>query len=449
MLHTRSGRYDGTLMTGYEPPTALPRALLESPDMKAAFVAHDFGTVFRLARSEAGISYSKIAAECDIKPERVGALARGHGSVTTFEKIVRIADALRIPGCMLGLASRPWEVSASPATSSTTEDRNDVRRRNFLQASSGAGLAVTLPDLHRPTSGSRLGSDEPDRLRRRTARLRRLDDVLGGGDTYRVYLGEYQATKSKLRTSSYSEATGRALLSVLAEQAQQAGWAAFDGGREADATGLYQDSYHAAVEAGDAELAGNALAFLAYQTVAGDRKAGVEIASRSCETVGPDAPAGVRALLYERKAWACAVAGLASQTESALESAEEALRDAGSAPQPDWVAWVDLTELQIMSGRCWTELNRPLRAVPLLEKALARYDDRHARDKALYLSWLANAYLSGGEVEQAACSVDRALDLAHGVASVRPRQRLAPMLKSLGAHRGVSAVDSVLAKATA
>ncbi|MFC8826370.1 XRE family transcriptional regulator [Streptomyces sp. NPDC057137] len=434
-------------MTGYEPPTALPRALLESRDMQTALVAHDFGAVFQLARSRAGISYSKIAAECDTKPERVGTLARGHGSVTTFEKIVRIADALRIPGRMLGLASRPWEASASPAPSSTTEDRDDVRRRTFLQAGSGAGLAVSLSDLHRPASGNRLGRDEPDRLRRRAARLRRLDDVLGGGDTYRVYLGEYQATKAKLRTSSYSSETGRGLLSVLAEQAQQAGWAAFDGGREADATGLYRDSYQAATDAGDTALAGNALAFLAYQAVSGDRRAGVEIAVRSCETIGPDVPAGVRALLYERKAWACAVAGLASQAESALESAEDALRDAGSAPQPDWVAWVDLTELQIMSGRCWAELDRPLRAVPLLEKALAGYDDGHARDKALYLSWLADAYLSGGEVEQAASTVGRALDLSHGVSSVRPRHRLAPALKRLTAHRGLPAVDAALAKA--
>ncbi|WP_254407277.1 XRE family transcriptional regulator [Streptomyces sp. GMY02] len=365
--------------------------------------------------------------------------------MTTFEKIVRIADALRIPGHMLGLAARPWEVSAPPAPTSTTEDRNDMRRRHFLRASTG--LAVSLPALHQPTTGTRLGRGEPEKLRRRTARLRRLDDVLGGGDTYRVYLGEYQATKALLRTASYTEDTGRALLSVLAEQAQQAGWAAFDAGREADAAGLYQDSYQAATEAGDTDLAGNALAFLAYQTVPGDRRTGVEIATRSCETIGPDAPAGVRALLHERKAWACAVAGLASQTESALESAEAALRDAGSAPQPDWVAWVDPTELQIMSGRCWTELRRPLRAVPVLENALARYDDSHARDKALYLSWLADAYLSGGEVEQAASVTSRALDLSHGVASVRPRHRLAPVLKRLGAHRGLPAVDDALAKA--
>ncbi|MFJ1645404.1 XRE family transcriptional regulator [Streptomyces sp. NPDC088258] len=436
-------------MTGYEPPTALPGPLLARPDMQAALTAHDFGTVFRLARSDAGISYSKIAAECAIKPERVGTLARGRGSVTTFDKIVSIADALRIPGRMLGLADRPWEVSTLPAPSTTEDGNTDVRRRNFLRASSGAGLAVSLSGLTHPATGQRLGRDDPDRLRRRIARLRRLDDVLGGGDTYRVYLAEYQGTKAQLRTASYTEETKRGLLSVLAEQAQQAGWAAFDGGRDADAAGLYRDSYHAATSAGDTDLAGNALAFLAYQATPGDRHAGVDIATRSCETIGPDAPAGVRALLYERKAWACAVAGLAPQTEAALERAEAALGDASGAPQPDWVAWVDQTELQIMSGHCWAELQRPLRAVPLLEGALAGYDDSHARDKALYLSWLADAYMSAGEVEQAAGVTGRALELCHGVASVRPRQRLAPVLRRLSAHHGLPAVDAVLAKAAA
>src|SRR4051812_44202029 len=104
-------------MTGYRPVTALSRAVLERADMRAAIAAHDFGAVFRLARQVAGISYSKIAAECGIKPERVGSLARGKGSVTSFEKVVCIADALRIPGGMLGLAPRPWE-RASPATAS-------------------------------------------------------------------------------------------------------------------------------------------------------------------------------------------------------------------------------------------------------------------------------------------------------------------------------------------
>ncbi|MFJ4687804.1 XRE family transcriptional regulator [Streptomyces sp. NPDC088789] len=416
--------------------------------MRAAIKSHDFGTVFRLAR-EAGVSYSKIAAECDMKPERVGLLARGQGIVTTFEKIARIADALRIPGHLLGLAPRSWEapVSPHPAHAAPADDGDDVRRRKFVRNATGVGLAVGLHELTRPRTGGRIGADVPGRLRARTARLRRLDDVLGGGDTYRVYLGEYESTKALLRDSTYTEGTGKELLSVLAEQAQQAGWAAFDGGRQRDATGLYEDSHRAAVEAGDTELAGNALAFLAYQALNGDQRAAIDVAARSCATAGPDAAPGVRALLYERLAWAYAVAGLADETERALQTAKDALSQVDGTPQPDWVAWVDETELQIMTGRCWTELHRPLRAVPVLEAALARYDDAHARDKSLYLSWLADSYLTAGEVEQAAAVSVRALDLCAGVASVRPRARLAPVLGRLSQHQTVPAVAEVLDKA--
>lgn len=439
-------------MNDFTPPTALPSQVLHCAEMQAALTAHDFGTAFRLARDMAGISYSKIAAECDIKPERVGTLARGRGRITTFDKVVAISDALRIPGHMLGLADRPWEVSeraspGPPARTTTTQRDRSVRRREFLHTATGAGLAVGMTDLTKPAAGKRIGADFPELLRLRTARLRRLDTVLGGGDTYRVYLGEYQSTKALLRDATYTEPTGRALLSVLAEQAQQAGWAAFDGGREADAAALYKESHTAATDAGDKDLAGNALAFLAYQTVNGDRKAGVEIATRSCTTLGPAAPAGVRALLHERRAWACAVAGLATDTEHALAEAGRALAEGHDAPQPDWVSWVDHTELQIMTGRCWAELGRPLRAVPVLEEALAGYDDSHARDKALYLSWLAAAYLTAGEVEQAARVTSRALDLTNGVASVRPRRRLSPLLERLAPHRGVADVDDALAKA--
>ncbi|MFI6343992.1 XRE family transcriptional regulator [Streptomyces sp. NPDC050560] len=426
----------------YEPPTSLPRSLLSDPDLQAALAAHDFGAVFGLARSRAGISYSKIAAETGIKPERVGTLARGRGRVTSFDKIVAISDALRIPGRMIGLAARPWEGSETPAPSTSAQNGSAVQRRTVLH-----GLAASLPTLAAPLDSHQITDDEVRRLRARTARLRRLDDVLGGGDTYRVYLSEYQSTKALLKTCTHKDDTGRALLTVLAEQAQQAGWAASDSGRSSDAAGLYKESHAAACEAGDADLIGNALALLAYQASAGDRESAVGIATRSCDSITPHTPAGVRALLFERKAWACAVAGRARETERALSGAVAALGDKPTGPEPDWASWVDATELDIMAGRCWAELRRPLRAVPVLERALADYDDSHARDKALYLSWLADSYLMAGEVEQAAAVAGRALDLAVGVASVRPQLRLAPVLNRLGAHGSVPAVRELLERA--
>ncbi|MEW2392184.1 XRE family transcriptional regulator [Streptomyces venezuelae] len=414
-------------MTGSPPSTALPARLLEDAELRAAAAAHDFGTVFRLARQRAGISYSQIAIGCDIKPDRVGTLARGHGQVTTFSNIVRICDALRIPGRLAGLADRPWET----VPGSGEGEVDEVLRRRFVQV---AGLTAVMPSALADQSG-RIGQRDVARLRDRTVRLRRLDEVLGGGDTYRLYTAEYQATKAKLRDGRYDEATRCALLSLLAEQAQQAGWAAFDGGREADAVSLYEASRTAALDAGDAALSGNALAFLAYQRLGGDRRAGAEIAGRATEAIDGRTPAGVRALLHERRAWACAAADMPTEAERSLAAARQALDEAHGQPQPDWAAWVDRTELDIMTGRCWAELRRPLRAVPVLEAALARYDDSHARDKALYSSWLAQAYLTAGEAEQSAAVVSRAFALSDGVASVRPQKRLAPVIDDLSSAR--------------
>ncbi|MHB9861227.1 helix-turn-helix domain-containing protein [Streptomyces sp. YIM S03343] len=431
----------------YQPPTALPQQLLQSEEMVRALSRHDFGTVFRLARDRAGISYSRIAAACDVKPQRVGTLARGEGRITTFDKVVEIADALRVPGHMVGLAARPWEAGEAPVHVYAPENGSaDVRRRTVLQVASSAGLAAALPALHRPPAPKRVTDSDIDRLHQRTARLRRLDDVLGGGDTYRVYLSEYQATKSLLRTATFTPEARRRLVALLAEQAQQAGWAAFDGGRQTEAEGLYEESRAAAIEAGDSDLLGNSLAFLAYQT--SDRCTAVEIAENSCAAITPNTPASVRALLHERLAWACAMADQPARAEQALDTARAALDEQQDGePQPDWAAWVDETELDIMTGRCWTELRRPLRAVPVLTRSLDRYDDHHARDKALYLSWLADSYLTAGEVEAAAAVTGQAVDLAFGVASVRPRQRLAPVLERLHRHRELSAVREVLEKA--
>ncbi|MFF2023339.1 XRE family transcriptional regulator [Streptomyces sp. NPDC058171] len=432
----------------YQPPTALPRGLLTDEDMQRALSEHDFGTVFRVAREQAQITYSKIAAERDIKPERVGTLARGQGRITTFEKIVQIADALRVPGGILGLAPRPWEVDEPPAGTSPAGNGPRMRRRTVLQVATSSGLATALPALHQPNPPSRITDAYVDRLRERTVRLRHLDDVLGGGDTYRVYLGEVQFTKGLLRRCSFTDSSRRRLTALLAEQAQQAGWAAFDGGRAHDAEALYQESRGLARDAQDTDLYSNSLAFLTYN--ASDRRTAVAFAEDSCRAITDRTPSSVRALLFERLAWAYATSERPAGAESALAAARKALDDAQDGePQPGWAAWVDNTELDIMTGRCWAELRRPLRAVPTLTTALARFPDDHARDKALYLSWLADSYLTAGEIEQAAATTKLALDLSTGSSSVRPRQRITQLLDALRPHVGVGAVRDVLEQATA
>ncbi len=318
-----------------------------------------------------------------------------------------------------------------------------LERRAVLGAGALAAAGL-LAESQNP--GRQVGSELVDALAARTARLRALDEHLGGADTYRVYAVELEETAGMIRDASYTADTGRRLAGVFAEQAQQAGWAAFDAGSHARAEQLYLASLEAARTAGDSGLAGNAFALLAYQQSSTGRDS-VDTAAAAYREAGPDAPSGARILLAQRIAWAHAAAGQPRAVQQALDVAEGHLREPDGRPVPDWAAWADEREQRIIAGRCWSELGRPLRAVPILEGVLAEYEDSHARDKSLYLTWLAGAYADAGEVEAAAITTARALDLSANVASARPAKRAAVIMQRLEQHRALPAVRELLERA--
>ncbi|WP_345680055.1 XRE family transcriptional regulator [Yinghuangia aomiensis] len=368
--------------------------------------------------------------------------------MTSFEKIAQIADALRIPGQLVGLANRPWElVQSVPKPAADQDGPEAVKRREFIRTSlASLGVTAAAVPFMPVDAGPRVGSSFTRQLVDRTARLRQLDNYLGGLDTYRVYLAEVETTLSVLKHSSYDGVTERALLSILAEQDQQAGWAAFDAGYHERSDAHYRSSLAAAQQAGDLPLAANALIFTSYQLVS-TQHTGSEAAAVACGMIPPDAPHTVRALLHERLAWAYAVEGNGCECERALAVAEDAINRPDPQSQPDWSAWVDRDEVSIMAGRCWAELRRPLRAVHALEGALDRFQDTHARDKALYLTWLADAYIDACEIDEAVATVDRAMELSQGVGSTRPHQRAKAVMTRLAPYQDVPQVAALLERA--
>lgn len=121
----------------------------------------------------------------------------------------------------------------------------------------------------------------------------------------------------------------------------------------------------------------------------------------------------MRALLHERRAWVIAQdATRPDAARKALDIAGAALAERDPGHAPDWAAWADHTELQIMTGRCLTRLGQPLAAIPVLHAALDGFDDTQARDKALYMSWLAEAYLDAGEIDTAAAVASNVFTLS-------------------------------------
>ncbi|MBF4997028.1 XRE family transcriptional regulator [Nocardia sp. BSTN01] len=318
---------------------------------------------------------------------------------------------------VLGLET-PDALGLHPKRTRRDGEKDDAtKRRDFLALAGVGAAAVTLTDVP-----GRVGAADIADMRDRFARLVDVDSYLGGADTFRVYFAELARTEQTLSRASYSLGTQRELTQLAAEQGRQAGWAAFDAGFTATAVDLFEYSRRAADEVASRELAANAFVHITYASSTSDA---VRAADSACEAIGADAPPKARALLQSRRAWSLATAGDRDGAARALETARDALQDNDNETDaPPWCAWVDQSELDIMTGRVWSVLRRPDQAIGPLERALATYPDHWARDKALYLSWLADAYIDAGADTAAVSTTEQALALAGRVASARPVARL-------------------------
>ena len=229
-----------------------------------------------------------------------------------------------------------------------------------------------------------------------------------------------------------------------------AGWVASDAGLYVRAERYYLGGVAAAHAAQDNPLAASLLSSLAYQKAnVADPRDAVLLASHAYRGAQATATATTRALLLERIAWANARFGDPQETWRALGEVDEACAETNPSADPAWVYWLNRDEIHVMAGRCLTELKRPTKAITLLTAAVGRYDDTHTRELALYLSWLAEAQVYEGNIDQAADVAARALRLSAGVTSTRGTDRVRLVRRLLAPHHGTTAVDDFEEQATA
>ncbi|MER0445304.1 transcriptional regulator [Streptomyces sp. Edi4] len=341
-----------------------------------------------------------------------------------------LARVLQVPREMLEAAKAVAPVESAPYVRSVAD---------FLPESD------PLSPL-RARTGRRIGAGQVTDLAQRVHGLRLADDVVYGRDLIGPALRELRAAVKLYREGVHTEEVGRELLRAIGELAQIAGWVASDAGEHAEAERIYRLGMSAAQAAGDGVLSGNVAGSLAYQwSNTGHTSDAVGLARAALEDAGPDAPPKARALYWDRVAWAHTRAGQDRPAMTALGEAAEALAEESAGTEsPSYLYWMDAGELQVMEARVYTELHRPLRAVPLLTNVLGRYDASHARELALYLSWLAVAYADANEPEAAAETTSRMLTLGQS-GSERTAERTRVVLARLRAFRDVPEVAELLA----
>ncbi|MFD5650973.1 helix-turn-helix domain-containing protein [Streptomyces sp. NPDC127039] len=309
------------------------------------------------------------------------------------------------------------------------------------------GDPLSLPTVRSPR---RVGVGEVRDLQQRVHGLRLADDVLAGGDLIGPALRELRKTVRLYRENTHTGEVGRALLIQIGELAQIAGWIASDAGRHEEAERIYRLGLSAARQAEDHTLAGNLAGSLAYQmSNTGRTDEGLTLAQAALHDTGDDAPGKARALYWDRVAWAHTQAGGTENSQAAMRALGEASAaladDTDTDEPPAYLYWVDAGELQVMESRVYTELRRPLRAVPLLRDVLGGYDATHTREMALYLSWLAIALADANEPEEAASVAERVIRIAADVASERTAERVRVVLARLREYADVPEVATLLA----
>lgn len=355
---------------------------------------NDLGASLRAARVAAGVSLSVMARRTHYSKALLGLLETGKRTASP-EHVTAYSRALGVPvDALYGAPDDPlrlaheWLVADTPVTTYSA-------------------------------AGRRVGESLTSELESRVIELRHLDDVVGGGDLWPLVHRELAEVRSVVRSMSYTARIGQRLSTVVAELSQLAGWVASDAGHYAQARHAYLSGVSAARDAGDRVLAGQLLSSLSYQMANVGNPADAALLARSAVVGATSATPRVRALFLERVAWASARSRDHDGTKRALDAVDNTFEHSDGLDEPEWVYWLDRNEISVMAGRCLIELGRPQAAEPLLTEAIARYEPQHAREVALYETWLAEAYARTGAVDAAQATLAKARETSSGVNSGR------------------------------
>lgn len=357
---------------------------------------NDLGAQLRTAREAAGYSLARMAALTHFSKPYLGLVETGHRAVTAdildrYEEILGVAIGTALDPVRV---THEWLISDSPAVCHL-----------------GAGRQV--------------GSSLVAKLEARVIELRHLDDTVSSGHLLPVITKELSEAETVAAQATYTDDLGVRLLTVIGELAQLAGWVASDAGHYPQAQHHYLSGVTAAEQAGDKTLGAQLLSCLAYQIANIGKRADGLLIARSAVKGATGATPVVRALLLERLAWAAARLKDADTTRSALDAVDDAYDQRSPGTQePEWVCWLDRTEINVMAGRCLIELGKPTDAEPLLNRALAAYHSSHLRETGLYQTWLAEGHARAGDLDAARATLGQARTIAAHIDSARLQRRI-------------------------
>jgi transcriptional regulator with XRE-family HTH domain len=348
------------------------------------------------------------------------------------------------PGADL-IAKRQWTRDDLSCLSATFDKAIAYSARTDIDLLAHEWLTADKPQLIELDAGRRIGDSLVSVVEHRVVQLRRADDFISGRSSHVLVREELQATARLLKEAALTEDQSRRLLTATGELAQLAAWVAADAGLYREAARYTQGGVLAAHAAANPALAAHVISTLSYQLAnTGSPRQAAMLARTAYAGARHGATATTKALLLERVAWGDAKSGDLAGCERSLSLVEENFNRATLEEDPNWVYWLNREEINVMAGRCYTELKKPKLAEPLLLDATSGYDDSRIRESSLYLSWLAEDYILLREIDRASEISTRVLELGTRANSARIDERLRHLARLLKRYGGVRSAAEFL-----
>jgi hypothetical protein len=213
------------------------------------------------------------------------------------------------------------------------------------------------PQVIELSAGRRVNDELVATVERRVIQLRRADDYITGSTSHDLMRNELAATVQLLSEASLSDEQARRLLTAVGEMAQLGAWVAADTGQFDQAARYVRGGVMAARAARDHALAANIISTFSYQVANNGNPNDAAMLARTAYQGGrKDATPIARALLLERVAWSAARSGDIRHCEQTLGLVEDSFAAGPRDDDPDWVYWLNREEIDVMAGRCYTEL---------------------------------------------------------------------------------------------
>lgn len=436
-------------------PDHLPTEIRDHPEVITACQQHDIGKLFRLVNNlsdgPAQFSPSHLARRCSMTPSRVSEYMAGKHRATTVGVIVRIADALRIPGPRFGLEPRPWELTGDPASMTGSVSAAGTALPDPLSLAPGVSAGAYPTDAEPGASSANrrqpLTDADTTVIRGMLTALTASDHQFGGGYARRAAVSFLaDAIEPRLHTPG-PETVRQDLLRVASEFGVRVAWMHLDVADDTTARRTINQAFRWAQDSGDLACAAWVMAMCALQeTWIGVPGRALAYAQAAVGLAHGAAPL-IRAFAYGKLARARALTGDRAGMLSALGAARDlfdaAPLDGGPALETVKDSY-NLAYLLDEEAHCYRDVGDGRLALERSAESLQRRGhDRFARNRAFATSTQALAYIQLGEVEQASNTAASLLALSVSLSSRRVEARTGAVLTALAPYRATPEVDRV------